>query len=126
MCLPIVFAATMGLVFAITALASAADVEGLPEAEAPKRLMAQQCLNDLQAIEEQLRRVGFGVLPPEEYRASTPSGYSGFYVFGAGPRRARRCKPFVTPRTAMYSKGMSGRVNASMPRRGRSTNDTRS
>jgi sporulation protein YlmC with PRC-barrel domain len=66
--LPIVFAATVGLVLATTALVSAADVEGLPGAEAPKRQMAQQCLNDLQAFEEQLWRVGFGA--------------SGFHVFG--------------------------------------------
>jgi hypothetical protein len=80
--LPIVFAATVGLVLATTALVSAADVEGLPGAEAPKRQMAQQCLNDLQAFEEQLWRVGFGALPPGGYGASTPLGYSGFHVFG--------------------------------------------
>jgi sporulation protein YlmC with PRC-barrel domain len=84
-----VFSAAVALVLATATLASAADLEGLPGSEAQKGQKAQKCLSDLQAFEEQLWRVGFGVLAPGGYGASTPPGYSGFYVYGieATPRK---------------------------------------
>lgn len=50
----------------------AADVEGLPGDAPRKGIVAQRCLNDLQAFEQQLWRVGFGVLSPGGYGASAP------------------------------------------------------
>lgn len=86
--MPILLVAIAALGF-VAAGASAADVESLPGAAAPKKQLAQKCLDDLQAFEEQLWRVGFGALPPGGYGASAPPGYSDYYVYGveATPRK---------------------------------------
>lgn len=51
----------------------AADVESLPSAAAQQGQMAQQCLADLRAFEDELARTGFGVLALRGYGA----GYAG-------------------------------------------------
>lgn len=81
--------AAVGFVLGGAVSVSAADQEGLPGAQPPKKSVAQKCVNDLQAFEEQLWRVGFGVLPPGGYGASAPIGYSDYYVYGveATPRK---------------------------------------
>lgn len=56
------------------------DVESLPSGAAQQGQAAQQCLADLRAFEEELARVGFGVLAPSGYG----TGYSGYgTAFGA-------------------------------------------
>lgn len=79
----------VGIGLVAAAAASAADVEGLPGAQPPKEQIAQKCLGDLQAFEEQLWRVGFGALPPRGYGVPVPPGYSDFYLYGveATPRK---------------------------------------
>lgn len=55
----------------------AADGESLPGETAGQGQVARQCLEDLQAFEDKLDAIGFGVL--------APGGYStGFYGYGAG------------------------------------------
>jgi sporulation protein YlmC with PRC-barrel domain len=80
--LAIVSTAAVVLILATSASASAADAEGLPGAQPPQKQFAQKCLNDLQAFDEQLWRVGFGVLPSGGYGASAPPSYSDAYVYG--------------------------------------------
>lgn len=88
--LPTFLAAATGLILAASASALAADVESLPGGEPAKPARAQQCLKDLQAFEEELTRLGFGVLPPGGYGGSEPS--SGYYVWGVEgtPRQKMR------------------------------------
>lgn len=90
--------------FAAASSAPAADVEGLPSAEVLGGNVAQTCLDDLRAFEEQLWRVGFGVLPPGGYGAMPP-GYSDFYTFGvqATPREKMQ-----TLRQAAYVHAFDG------------------
>lgn len=71
--------AIVGLAFGVTSPTFAADAEGFPGAELSRDSIATKCLEDLQAFDEQLWQVGFGVLPPAEYSVSPPLGYSDFY-----------------------------------------------
>ena len=52
----------------------AADVESLPDGAGQQGQVAQQCLADLRAFEDELARVGFGVLAPGGYGI----GYAGY------------------------------------------------
>lgn len=62
--------------------ARAADVENLPGGAAQQGQVAQQCLSNLRAFEDELARVGFGVLAPSGYGG----GYGGYGVPG-NPRQ---------------------------------------
>ena len=57
----------------------AADVESLPDGASQQGQVAQQCLADLRAFEDELAGVGFGVLAPTGYG----TGY-GSYGMGYG------------------------------------------
>lgn len=62
----------------ISSNASAADVESLPGGEKSDQRTERQCLRDLQAFDDELEKVRFGVLPPGG-GAKAPSGY---YEYG--------------------------------------------
>jgi hypothetical protein len=70
----------------VTAAASAplavraADVESLPDGAAQQGQVAQQCLADLRAFEDELAGVGFGVLAPTGYS----TGYGSYGGMGYG------------------------------------------
>ncbi|SMF27772.1 Sporulation protein YlmC, PRC-barrel domain family [Tistlia consotensis] len=100
--LPIVIAAAAGVVLFSSGFVLAADVEGLPDDAKVKLPYAERCLRDLQAFDEKLEQVGFGVLPPGGYGAEAPSGY---YVWGveATPR-----EKIHALREAAYVYAMSG------------------
>lgn len=80
------------LAFLATALSAplavrAADVESLPDGAADQQgQVAQQCLTDLWAFEDELARVGFGVLAPSGYGAGY-SGYGTVYGTSGTPRQ---------------------------------------
>ena len=52
------------LAIGLTATALAADVETLEPARPDEQRIARQCLEDLQAFDQQLLEAEFGVLPP--------------------------------------------------------------
>lgn len=85
----LLFALAVGLTVSNLSVAFAADAEGLPGREARKEPIAEKCLKDIQTFEQQLWRVGFGVLP---YGAFAPEGDSQFYRAGveATPRKEMR------------------------------------
>ena len=58
--------------------ATAADVESFPGGEKSDQRTGRQCLQDLQAFDDKLEKVGLGVLPPGG-GTTAPSGY---YVYG--------------------------------------------
>lgn len=66
--------------------ARAADVESLPGGATQTGEVAQQCLKDLRAFEDELARVGFGVLPPSGYGAGY-TGYGTVYGTSGTPRQ---------------------------------------
>jgi len=67
-----IFLATAVCVVATSmAVALAADIETLPDAEPGKQDAARQCLMDLRKFDEKLTQVGFGIVPPGDYSAST-------------------------------------------------------
>lgn len=70
------FAVAVGLALSISTMAYAADAESLPGGEAHRTPIADKCLTDLQAFEQQLWRVGFGVFP---YSPPTSVGTTEFY-----------------------------------------------
>lgn len=72
-------ATAIGIAVVSSTLAMAADVESLPRDKTEKRVLARQCVKDLQAFDEKLANTGFGVLQPGGYGASAPPG---FYVWG--------------------------------------------
>lgn len=98
----LLFALAIGLTLSNLTVAFAADAESLPGGEARKRPIAETCLKDIQAFEEQLWRVGFGVLP---YGVVVPEGDSQFYRAGveATPRKEMR-----TLRNAAYLYAYAG------------------
>jgi len=69
----------------VSATALAADVESLPGGPAPKKQIAQKCLDDIEVFERELWRIGFGVLPPKTYPESASPGYSDFFIPGVPP-----------------------------------------
>ena len=70
-----------GIILAVILASStsvfAADAETLPGKETGQRAVAQQCMKDLQAFDQELARVGFGVLPSGGVTAQP-----GYYVWG--------------------------------------------
>jgi hypothetical protein len=72
------------VLFALAASSSAfaTDVESLPAQETEGRQVASQCRKELQAFDQMLADVGFGVLPPGGYGMSAPSGYYGYSFYG--------------------------------------------
>lgn len=73
------FALAFSLTLSLSTTALAADAESLPGEERQKQFIADQCLKDIQAFEQQLRQVGFGVFP---YSPPTSIGTTDFYGFG--------------------------------------------
>jgi hypothetical protein len=77
------------LAVGLTTTALAADVETLEPARPDEQRIARQCLEDLQAFDQQLLEAEFGVLPPGGYGLGGPTGFT------ASPRRhasrSRRC-----------------------------------
>lgn len=72
------FASTIIAALASSSVAlRAADVESFPEASASEGQAARQCQSDLRAFEDELARVGFGVLAPGGYGV-------GYGAYGAG------------------------------------------
>jgi sporulation protein YlmC with PRC-barrel domain len=67
----------LAIVLLFSTVAFAADAETLPGEQTGQRAVAQQCVKDLQAFDQELTRVGFGVWPPESL------GQSSYYVWGA-------------------------------------------
>lgn len=77
-------AGVAAIIVASMSSATAANV-GSPSAGDTGKRMAQQCFEDLQKFDQQLWRVGFGVLspamfPPGTYGESAPSGYSAWGI----------------------------------------------
>lgn len=81
------------LAFAVSSNAYATDVESLPAQETEGRQATSQCRNGLEAFDQMLADVGFGVLPPGGYGMSAPSGYYGYAVYGGSG----------TPRQKIYA-----------------------
>ena len=79
-----IFAWTLTVASMATLVAvHAADVEGLPGGTGQERQVAQQCLTDLRNFEDELARVGFGVLAPGGYGTTS-------YIYGiAGTPRQK-------------------------------------
>lgn len=75
-------ACTLVVTMSMPVAVRAADVEGLPGGAGQERQVAQQCLTDLRAFEDELASVGFGVVAPGGYGA----GYSVFGMTGT-PRQ---------------------------------------
>jgi sporulation protein YlmC with PRC-barrel domain len=67
----------LAIVLAACTSAFATDAETLPGQETGQRTIAQQCVKDLQAFDQELAGVGFGVLPSGGVTAQ-----SGSYVWG--------------------------------------------
>lgn len=67
----------LAVILAFSTSVFAADAETLPGREAGTRVVAQQCVKDLQAFDKELGGVGFGVLPSGGVTAQ-PS----YYVWG--------------------------------------------
>lgn len=63
------------LAVGLTSTVLAADVETLERAKPDQQAIAQQCLEDLQAFDQQLNDLGFGVVPPGGYGLGGPTGY---------------------------------------------------
>jgi len=80
----------LGLAFASATLAQTTDVENLRDGQQGKQVVARQCLEDLQEFDEELERLGFGVLPPGGYGASESA--AGYYAWGVEgtPRQKMR------------------------------------
>ncbi len=98
--------AALGLVVAVSSAplaVRAADAESLPSEAAQPQQVAQSCLADLQAFEDELARVGFGVLASGGYGYGYGTGYAGLGTIygGAG-----------TPRQKMQSLGNAAYVFA--------------
>jgi osmotically-inducible protein OsmY len=66
------------LAIGLTSTALAADVETLEPAQPDEQRIARQCLEDLQAFDQQLLEAEFGVLPPGGYGLGGPTGFYGF------------------------------------------------
>ena len=81
----------------------AADAESLPAAEEGTPQGEQECLQRLQAFDQELAEAGFGVLPPGGYGISAPAGYYS-YDFGATPR-----EKINALRSAAYVYAMDGK-----------------
>lgn len=95
-------ATVIGVAASASTVALAADAESLPGDGARGRVQAIQCLKDLQAFDNELADVGFGILPPTGYSAATP--YSSYAWGGEGtPRQQIR-----SLRDAAYVYAMSG------------------
>jgi sporulation protein YlmC with PRC-barrel domain len=82
-------AAAVGVMAVSSTFAIAADAENPPWNETGGQAVAQQCLKDLQAFDEKLAQIGFGVLPPDGYGVSAPSGYYIWGVEGKGTPRQK-------------------------------------
>lgn len=97
-----VLATMFGIAVTSMSPAVAADVESLPGGKTEKQGFAVQCLKDLEAFDEMLGKVGFGILPPYGYSAAKPSD---FYVWGVQgtPRQKIR-----TLREAAYVYAFAG------------------
>lgn len=67
----------LALVLLSSSSAFAADAETLPGGQPGQRTVAQQCVKDLQAFDQELAAVGFGVLPSGGVTAEP-----GYYVWG--------------------------------------------
>lgn len=72
-------ALAFSLTLSFTTTAVATDAESLPGGNSPKRFIAEQCLKDIQAFEQQLWQVGFGVFP---YSPPGSAGTMELYGFG--------------------------------------------
>lgn len=83
----------MLLIFTISSSVFATDIDSLPSEERKGRQAVSQCLEGLQAFDQKLAEVGFGVLPPRGYGIATPSSYSGTSSYGMTG----------TPRQKIYS-----------------------
>lgn len=70
--------ASVAFVVGLASTALAADVETLEPGQPDEQRIARQCLEDLQAFDQQLAEAGFGVLPPGGYGVTAPTGYYGF------------------------------------------------
>lgn len=79
----------LGVLVASPATVFGADAEGLPGGEAEMGAIARQCMTDLQAFDDELARVGFGVLPPGGYGTSAPQGYYTFGIQGTPRQKIR-------------------------------------
>ena len=96
------FALAVGLVLSMSTMAYAADAESLPSGEAPKKPVADKCLTDLQAFEQQLSRVGFGVFP---YSPPTSAGTTEFYgLAGEGTPRMKIRALYQAARVYAYAR----------------------
>jgi sporulation protein YlmC with PRC-barrel domain len=73
----IFFATALAASLASTTSVFAADAETLPGNEPGSRVVAQQCVKDLQVFDKEIAGVGFGVLPSEGF-----TGQSSYYVWG--------------------------------------------
>ena len=73
----IAFCVAIGMTLATSSAALAADAETLPSDAPAKGGVAQQCVRDLQAFDQELAAVGFGVLPLGGVTAQP-----GYYVWG--------------------------------------------
>lgn len=73
------FALAVAMSLAAPVAVLAADVETLPGAEREAGGAAEKCLDELERFDDELSRVGFGVLPPGGYGVSQPEGY---YIWG--------------------------------------------
>lgn len=96
--------AALGLVVAATGAPGAvraADAESLPSEAAPQEQLAQLCLKNLQAFEDELARIGFGVLAPGGHGYGMGYAGHGTIYGGAG-----------TPRQKMQSLGNAAYVFA--------------
>jgi sporulation protein YlmC with PRC-barrel domain len=74
--------------FMVSSNAFATDLESMPTQETEGGQVASQCLEDLQAFDQTLADVGFGVLPPGGYSASPLSSYP-IYGIGSTPPRQK-------------------------------------
>ena len=85
--LSILFTTAFAAVLTSSAGVLAADVETLPGGASGQRVVAQQCIKDLRAFDQELAQVGFGILPSGGVTAR-----SGYYLWGIGgtPRQTLR------------------------------------
>lgn len=75
--LSILIGTTFAAVLASSTGVFAADAETLPANTSGQRIIAQQCVKDLRAFDQELARVGFGILP-----SGGVSAQSGYYIWG--------------------------------------------
>ncbi len=89
----------------VSSSAYATDAESLPTQQTEERQAVGQCAEELQAFDQMLADVGFGVLPPGGYGMSAPSGYYDYSFYGGSG--APRQKIYAL-RDAAYIYAMDG------------------